>query len=350
MWNILNIHKLNNILHILHSCLSEMDTKNPQKVKHSVRMVLSPSSHQVSLKESEIVPAISELQQGQDLESRVLRVLLRMEEDFHAYYNIWLKEMEIQRLAADHLWHLTQHYLIFMQMDTNCKCPQNYAIESEELIISKYHYNYQIIMHSTKKLGNAVAEMRPDLLEFRKRCKQLDMKAETPFIVGDAFHKPIQFFMDLVEELFSFFHAGYLKMDCAIRQMDPLELNSVETYQKLLASFEEFAEYMNHNLSYCRCLCLPPKCHQFVPKARHTDHAEYARRAKKKRCAHRLVRIMKKGIVVDETQSQTMGSHLDPETATQMARQEQLMSNILLAFMPSQGNRRTIASEVPVEP
>ncbi|EDW74647.1 uncharacterized protein Dwil_GK15800 [Drosophila willistoni] len=312
-------------------------------------MLSSSSLNHLSIKESEIRPAIVELQQGQDLQSSVLRDLLRIEEDFNVYYSIWLKEMEIQREAADKLWHLTQHYLIFMQLDTNCKCPQNYAIESEEMIITKYHYNYQVIMNSNKTLGIAVAEIRPDLLEFRKTCQQLDMKAETPFIMGDTFHKPIQFFIDLVEELFSFFHAGYLKLDCVLRQMDPLELSSVETYQKLLAPCEEFEEYMKHNLSYCRCLCLPPKCRHLLPKARLTDPVEYARRAKKKRCAHRLVRIMKKGIVEDEIDLPITGSHLNPGLATQMARHEQLMSNIFLAFTPSQANRRTLASQIPVQ-
>lgn len=112
--------------------------------------------------------------------------------------------------------------------------------------------------------------------------------------MGDAFHKPIKFFIDLVDEIFDYFYSAYLQLDCGARLLDPLDLKSIEHYKVLLAPNEDFDEYFMHNMSFCKCLRLPPKCIEkksddCQPKKDLRDH--YINVARKSRCARRVAKM-----------------------------------------------------------
>lgn len=80
------------------------------------------------------------------------------------------------------------------------------------------------------------------------------MAIESPLIVGDAFHKPITYFIELVSDLFKYFHAWLLKLKYSSHQFDPAKIDSVENYKKEIEISEDFEEYLNMGLAYCKCL------------------------------------------------------------------------------------------------
>ncbi|XP_016928895.3 uncharacterized protein [Drosophila suzukii] len=233
--------------------------------------------------------AILNLDSSDSVDKTVIKILLVIEEKFRSYFESYQKELGLQRIAAQTLSQLIQRYKITMQVDMGCMCPHIYEIESEEAIINKYYLHYQVIVSSNKNQSWAIHSLRPYVLIFRRECAKLDLNEESPFILGDASHKPIKFFIDLVEELFAYFYSGHLQLDCAARLLDPLDLNSVEYYQKLLAPNEDFDEYFMHNISFCKCLRMPPKCPPYESHKLIKDQAEhYINQAKKKRCARRF--------------------------------------------------------------
>ncbi|XP_016990766.2 uncharacterized protein LOC108052786 [Drosophila rhopaloa] len=240
--------------------------------------------------------AILDLESSDAIEKTVIKILLVIEEKYRSYFESYQKELELQRIAAQTLSQLIQRYKITMQVDTSCICPHIYEIESEEAIINKYYLHYQVIASSNKSQSWAIHNLRPCVLIFRRECAKLDQNEESPFILGDAFHKPIKFFMDLVEELFAYFYSGHLQLDCAARLLDPLDLGSLEYYQKLLAPNEDFDEYFMQNMSFCQCLRLPPKCAPFECHQKIKDQAEpYISQAKKARCARRVAKMSATG-------------------------------------------------------
>lgn len=147
-------------------------------------------------------------------------------------------------------------------------------------------------MGSNKSQRWAIHALRPYVLAFRRECAKLDLDEETPLILGDAFHKPIKFFIELVDEIFNYFYSGLQQLDCAARLLDPADLKSLENYQKLLAPNEDFDEYFMYNLSFCKCLTAQPQC---VPVVRDSHKKEkrdileaYVLKAKRGRCARRF--------------------------------------------------------------
>ncbi|XP_017033576.1 uncharacterized protein [Drosophila kikkawai] len=229
-------------------------------------------------------------------ERTIIKILLSIEEKFRIYFESNQKELELQRIAAQTLWHLVQRYLLAVQVDTSCMCPKIYEIETEEAISTKYYMHYQVIVGSNKSQHVGIHALRPFVLAFRRACDNLDMEDETPFVMGDAFHKPIKFFIDFVDEIFNYFYSGHLQLECAARLLDPGNLKSLEYYQELLAPNEDFNEYFLHNLSYCKCLGQPLKCASFRDhfKKEKKDMFEASReKAKLSRCARRVEKMSK---------------------------------------------------------
>ncbi|XP_017040901.1 uncharacterized protein LOC108087837 [Drosophila ficusphila] len=252
-------------------------------------MVNQSSLSRSTVTESMAKFAIQNLEGSVSLEKTIVRILLAIEDKYRNYFEAYQKEMELQRIAAQTLSQLIQRYKITMQVDTSCMCPNIYEIESEEAILNKYYLHYQVIVSSNKNQGWAIHHLRQFVLIFRRECSKLDHKAESSFIMGDAFHRPIKFFMELVDELFAYFYSGHLQLDCAARLLDPLDLSSLEHYQKLLAPNEDFDEYFLHNISFCQCLRPPPRCATYECHQKIKDQAEpYISQAKKARCLRRF--------------------------------------------------------------
>lgn len=105
-----------------------------------------------------------------------------------------------------------------------------------------------------------IKKLRTSCLVFENLCAQLDMNVKSPFIIGDAFHKPVAFFIELISDLFKYFHAWILKLRYSSHQFDPLRIDSIETYTKLIEISEDFEEYLNVGLTYCKCLRPKPIC------------------------------------------------------------------------------------------
>ncbi|EDX08040.1 uncharacterized protein LOC6735519 [Drosophila simulans] len=251
----------------------------------------SVMSH-VTVTESDAEFAILNLDCTEGLESSVTKILVAIEEMFCSYFEDLKKELELQRMAALTLNQLTQRYRINTKVDTSCTCPQIYEIESDDAIINKYYIYYQVIACSNNNQGWVIHNMRPYILLFRRECAKLDLSEDSPFIMGDAFHKPIKFFIDLVEELFAYFYSGHVQFDCAAHMLDPLDLNSIEYYQKLLEPNEDFADYFKYNMSFCKCLRMPRRCpaHEY-PQVKEDFNATFVNQAKKKRCARRCEKM-----------------------------------------------------------
>ncbi|XP_022230118.2 uncharacterized protein LOC111079302 [Drosophila obscura] len=266
------------------------------RAPHVITIPVTPCTHsRLTTTESGVHRAVNKVvTMDESVEAKVLSVLLSVEKKYRYIFATFKKEMELQRIAASTLWGLIQRYRIAMEMDANCKCTQLYAVEPKEEIIQKYFIHYQVIISSNKSQWWGIESMRSYVLTFRRECSKLNLEEETPFILGDAFHKPITFFMDLVDELFNYFFSLHLKLDCAAGQLDPMDLESLEYYQKLLQTNEDFEEYFMYNLSYCQCLRMPPKCPETRVYTNIDNSAvkkEAMEQAKRARCNQRVSRM-----------------------------------------------------------
>ncbi|XP_001360428.2 uncharacterized protein [Drosophila pseudoobscura] len=272
-----------------------MDCNNNNKAPHLSIPVMQGAGSHLTTTESAVQVALHNLVvMDESVEGTVLGVLLSAEKKYRLTFDTFKKEMELQAIAASTLWELIQRYKIAMEVDADCKCTQLYAVEPKEETIQKYYIHYQVIVSSNKSLWRQIESLRSYVLAFRRECKNLNLEEQTPFIQGDAFHKPIKFFIELVDELFNYFFSLHLKLDCAARQLDPMDLESLEEYQKLLKPNEDFEEYFLYNLSYCQCLRMPPKC----PETRVYTNIENAamkkeamEQAKRARCDQRVNRM-----------------------------------------------------------
>ncbi|XP_016953448.1 uncharacterized protein LOC108026799 [Drosophila biarmipes] len=235
-------------------------------------------------------------------ENAVIKTLRLIEDKFRGYFECYQKELQLQRIAAQSISQLIRRYRVTTEEGTSCMCPQIYEVETEDAMVTKYSLDYQVLVSSNESQSWDIDRLRPYVLIFRNECAKLDLNEQSPFIQGDAFHKPIKFYMDLVEELFSYFHSGHLQLDCAARLMSPWDLNSVEYYQKLLAPNDNFDEYFMQNISFCKCLRVPPKCPSNESLLLVKDRSEpFINEAKEKRCARRFDKMAEYGRTSLET-------------------------------------------------
>ncbi|ALC42048.1 CG31910 [Drosophila busckii] len=278
-----------------------------------------------------------------ETESKVLKKLLLLDEGYRNYFKTWNKEMELQRMAAEKLWRLTKAYTGFYSKV--CKLPQNESDTTEDNILSSYQLHYQIIRNSNVALSAAIDVLRRQLLAFRRKCALLDLQAETPFVLGDSFHKPIKFFIELAEELFNYFYSGYLKLYCCARLMEPAELSTLERYQQLLERSEEFEEYLFHNLGYCRCLGPPLPCPKkpVVPQMQPSEVEEAMKRAKLSRCARRMAKMSATNNEPEPAHYDAiMSSLLDPDHERRMSQLNQRINELRRSTV---GSMRTAAQD-----
>ncbi|XP_017073064.1 uncharacterized protein LOC108109156 [Drosophila eugracilis] len=252
------------------------------------QMLASSCISRSTVTESMAKLAIINLDDFDRTERPAIKALLAVEEQFRIYFHSNRKELELQRIAADTLNKIIQRYKIVTQMEIQSFSPQTYEFESEEVIINKYYMHYQVISCSNKSQRRDIDRMRSFVLNFRRASGRLNMDSESLLILGDAFHKPFKFFMDLVEVLFAYFYSSHLQLDCAARLLDPLDLESLKHYQKLVAPNEDFDDYFLYNISFCKCLRTPPKCPSFEePEEMADKSATFIVQARKKRCARR---------------------------------------------------------------
>ncbi|XP_064543762.1 uncharacterized protein LOC135432171 [Drosophila montana] len=258
------------------------------------------------------------------IEVKVLTELLMLDEAYRGYFNEWLKELGLQRMAAEKLWPLTRDFSI--ESDATCRKPLPRSVDAEDVIINKYQLHYQIIMGSNLAMTRGISVIRAHLLAFRREFHKLDLTEQTPFVLGDAFHKPIKFFMDLAEELFNYFYSHYLKLDCGARHLDPGDLATLENYQKMLAPCEEFEEYLMYNLSYCHCLRPSQPCPEHVkPQQKSMEIQDAQRRALLSRCHKRLTKMSRK---TDESINVVQESLLDAVDLEHELRMNQLTTRL----------------------
>lgn len=293
------------------------------------------------------------------VELNVVNELIQLDQSYRSYFKDWLSEHSVQRMAASMLWKLTEHYAL--RAELNCCPPNPQSLDAEELIYTKYQVHYQIILSSNLAMGRGVDTIRKNLLALRREYNKLDLTEETPFILGDAFHKPIKFFMELAEDLFNYFHANYLRLDTVSRHLDPSDANTLEMYQKYLEPCEEFDEYLLHNLGYCQCLVAQRVCPE-PTKANPPSQRDYRTlqlRAKEKRCARRREKMKSTHLTEEEQMEQEMETLLDFENLDEslgLSADHQLRMNQLSSRLnqlrasgigdPSEHNERDIVEQM----
>lgn len=268
-----------------------MDRTRMSTVAIMASQIALPRAGKVQL--APIYTRIQEDHAGQEV--NVLHELLLLDQAYRAHFKEFLGELSVQRMAAAMLMRLTEHSVA--QAELNCRPPHTQSVIAEDVIINRYQVHYQIILSSNLALGRGVDIIRKNLLAFRREYHKLDLKEETEFILGDKFHKPIKFFLELAEDLFNYFHSHYLRLDCVSRQLDTADMATLEQYQKYLEPCQEFEEYLLHNLGYCQCLAVEGFCYEPpLPMPSHKlETVELIQRARKKRCDRRREKMTHTG-------------------------------------------------------
>ncbi|KAI9585599.1 uncharacterized protein LOC119632932 [Glossina fuscipes] len=195
-----------------------------------------------------------------ELEEKTLNQLLELENEFRDHYNFAKKELTQQMEWANRLWVLTQRYILLKSTGPCCKYPEIYPAPAEDNVLLDMTEKIKSIRNSNCRIYASVKELRKSCIIFEQLCSQLDMSVESPFIMGDAFHKPLSFFIELVSDLFKYLHASILRQRYSSHLIEPSNLDAVAKYKSLIEPSEDFEEYLTVGLTYCKCLRPKPIC------------------------------------------------------------------------------------------
>ncbi|XP_030241898.1 uncharacterized protein LOC115563297 isoform X2 [Drosophila navojoa] len=185
-----------------------------------------------------------QLKEHYEKEAEILGMLMDMEKRYCDFYQFYQCELETQKIITERLWLLTQRYLILISSAPGCRYPEVYTLSAEESIINEYEEKFEVMRSSNNSMKHGILNIHLECKKFYKAYDQLDRSLETPFILGDKYHR-------------------MLKMKCYLHQLDPMSLESVEDYRELLkedSSNEEFAELVMSTFVYCKCLQPAPTC------------------------------------------------------------------------------------------
>ncbi|XP_004525885.1 uncharacterized protein LOC101452707 [Ceratitis capitata] len=194
------------------------------------------------------------LQEHYQKEEETLRQLLKLEELFRDHLVLTKREMALQKELVNRLWVLSQRYVILISTTGCCKHPEVYSGPTEDILLREYSDKLNLLRTSNCRISDSLRKLRQNCIAFNALHSHLDMTLGTPFITGDTFHKPIGFFIELVDDLFKYFHALQLKLKYLSHQLDPVDLMVLEEYKVALEPSEDFEEYLHTGLSYCKCL------------------------------------------------------------------------------------------------
>uniref|UniRef100_A0A1A9VTP4 Uncharacterized protein n=1 Tax=Glossina austeni TaxID=7395 RepID=A0A1A9VTP4_GLOAU len=195
-----------------------------------------------------------------ELEEKILNQLLVLENEFRAHYAFAKKELTQQMEWANRLWVLAQRYILLKSTGPCCKYPEIYPAPAESSVLLDMTEKIKSIRNSNYRIYGSVKELRKSCIIFEELCSQLDMTVESPFIMGDTFHKPLSFFIELVSDLFKYMHASILRQRYSSHLIEPSNLEAVAKYKSVIEPSEDFEEYLTVSLTYCKCLRPKPIC------------------------------------------------------------------------------------------
>lgn len=192
--------------------------------------------------------------QYSDVEAETLQQLLILEKEFRDHDVLMATELAAQKEIINRLKVLSERYT---HLNTSNPCSRYPGIDAEpviEAILKEFSNKLDDLSTSNWRIMESLRNIRKSKLKFDELCSQLDMTIGSPFIIGDSFHKPIAYFIELVSDLFKYFHAWALKLDLVARRIDTHTTERFEEYKKLIEPSEEFKEYLQLGLTYCRYL------------------------------------------------------------------------------------------------
>ncbi|XP_011189203.1 uncharacterized protein LOC105216424 [Zeugodacus cucurbitae] len=187
-------------------------------------------------------------------EEETLRQLLKLEELFREHLALTKREMLLQKDMVNRLWVLSQRYVILISTTGCCKHPEVYSGPTEDILLREYSDKLNLLRTSNCRISDSLRKLRQQCILFNSLHSLLDLTMETPFIIGDTFHKPIAYFVELVDDLFKYLHALSVKLKYLSHQLEPVDLLVLEEYKAALEPSEDFDEYLLVGLSYCKCL------------------------------------------------------------------------------------------------
>ncbi|XP_073828194.1 uncharacterized protein [Musca autumnalis] len=198
--------------------------------------------------------------QNAELEDKILSQLLVLEKEFRDHNTLMKNELVQQKELVSRLWVLSQRYILLISTGPCCKFPEIFAGPAEETILQEFSDKLKAIKASNCRISVSLKDLRISHRLFEELCSKLDMTVESPFIKGDAYHKPLEYFIELTSDLFKYFHAWILKLKYTSHLIDPYKCEGIEHYKTLMESSEDFEEYLNVGLTYCKCLRPKPVC------------------------------------------------------------------------------------------
>jgi len=193
-------------------------------------------------------------------EAAALDELFKLENHFRDFYERMLKEFCTQKEIMERMFVLSQRYALLVSTGPCCKYPEIYAAPAEEVLICEINAKRNLVVASNNMLFNALDDLRTSCLVFDKLCSHLNFEYKTDFILGDAFHKPIKYFMELVHDLFVYLHYWLLRAKLAMNQFDPVDFKLIEAYKLIIDVNQDFEAHLLKGLVYCKCLHVKPIC------------------------------------------------------------------------------------------
>ncbi|XP_037956247.1 uncharacterized protein LOC119685912 [Teleopsis dalmanni] len=188
-----------------------------------------------------------------ELEEQILKKLLQLERDYRDHYAMHLKEMQFQDSMLTIMSGITKEFLEANKNGPCCDITAVYADTTDDGM-DEYSKCLEKLRTSCCRLMQSIKNLRTLCLEFTDLYGCLNLDTKSPFIEGDHIHKPIAYFVEVVDHIFRFFYARTLKLQVSTHQMDPERLECLAKHKILLQKNDDFNEYFNTELGYCKCL------------------------------------------------------------------------------------------------
>lgn len=101
----------------------------------------------------------------------------------------------------------------------------------------------------TKSLEN----IRSVMAELKQRCDHLDYSVESPFISGSYNINPLNYYIGLISDIFSYFHQYLCTLKYFAELLSPEDTVAIEDYMSAIKSDKNY-ENLKENLHSYECL------------------------------------------------------------------------------------------------
>ncbi|XP_059223000.1 uncharacterized protein LOC106094385 [Stomoxys calcitrans] len=188
------------------------------------------------------------------LEKYVHEIILLLDDLFKGHHKLTEKEILYQNTLIDDIWVNSQKHLMVTESSNCVKIyPEIVSLPAKKRFLTKIRSNILKIHASNCYMATSLQVISKTIDELKRRCDSLDYSVESPFLSGTYYLRPLSYFLNLINDLYLYFHEHLCKLQRWAELLDPADRLAIEDYCALIKPNKDYQNNLLEYVDHCCC-------------------------------------------------------------------------------------------------